>query len=173
MSTTIYLDVDGVINAIGRTHPEPKHTGFPEYKSIMANGYQIAYAPELITMLNALAARDDVTIKWLTTWEHDAAKILSPLIGLDGADWEVLTGDLHQWGGPDWWKLAAIRADVEATSPAAVVWIDDDISLERQAMNWARNRDDVTLISPFAKYGLTTEDLTKIYRVANEVTVTA
>lgn len=97
MSTTIYLDVDGVINAIGRTHPEPKHTGFPEYKSIMANGYQIAYAPELIAMLNALAARDDVTIKWLTTWEHDAAKVLSPLIGLDGMDWQrdSLTPKVH------------------------------------------------------------------------------
>ena len=172
MSTTIYLDVDGVINAIGHRHPEPKHTGFPEYKSVRCNGYQIAYAPELITMLNALAERDDVTIKWLTTWEHDAAKVLSPIIGLEGQEWEVLTGDLHAWRGRDWWKLVAIRADVEAAKPGHAIWIDDDLSLERTAMNWANNHG-VTMISPFAKYGLTTEDLAKITSIAdrNEVTV--
>jgi hypothetical protein len=162
MTTTIYLDVDGFINAIGRTHPEHKHTGFSEYRNIMANSYQIAYAPELIAALNELAARDDVTIKWLTTWEHDAAKILSPLIGLNGENWEVLTGDLHAWVGKDWWKYIAIRADTENLVDANVIWIDDDLSLEREALNWVNRFDNVHAFSPFAKHGLTAEELTRI-----------
>lgn len=167
MSTTIYLDVDGVINAIGRHHPEAKHTGFSEYRSVMVNGFQIAYAPALIDALNALAFRADVTIQWLTTWEFDAANVLSPQIGLFGEAWSVLTGDQHRWGGSDWWKLAAIRDDVESTAPDTVIWIDDDLSIERDALNWA-HRAGVHIISPEARYGLTTNHLDKIHSLIGE-----
>jgi len=131
------------------------------------NGWPILWAPELISALNEIAAREDVTIKWLTTWEDDAAKILSPAIGINGQGWEVLHGDQHAWGGKrGWWKLEAIRADVEATSPDKFVRIDDDLSMESEALEWINNRAWGLAVSPFMREGLTREAVALISEFA-------
>lgn len=163
MTTTIYLDVDGVLNAVTRKNPTPAAVGWPEdgWETAPINGYPIRWNRELITALNELAAREDVTFKWLTTWTHDAAKILSPAIGINGQDWEVLDRDSD---GPfrPWWKLEAIRADVEAESPDKFIWIDDDLSAEREALEWLNGRAEGLGISPFMREGLTCCDIDQI-----------
>ncbi|PRA13318.1 hypothetical protein CQ010_01340 [Arthrobacter sp. MYb211] len=159
MNTIIYLDVDGVINAIRNGTPSQKRTGFTDFKRANINGYQIQWAQELIDHLNALATRDGVTIKWLTTWEHDAAQTLSPQIGLNGQNWEVLTGDQHAWQGRDWWKLKAIQADTATHKPDLAIWIDDDIRLEREAMMWTLTTEGVMVFSPDPQDGLTQDDI--------------
>ena len=158
MRTTIYLDVDGVLNAVSRRNPTVTSSGWPEYgwESAPINGYPIRWAKSLIAALNELAARPDVTFKWLTTWTHDAAKVLSPAIGIDGQDWEVLEGDQHAWGGKrGWWKLEAIQSDVLSTKPDQFIWIDDDLSMERDAIEWVAGRDNGYAISPFGSEALT------------------
>lgn len=157
MTTTIYLDVDGVLNAISGRTPAKRYVGWEEYREVHVKGFRIHYAPALIAALNELAAREDVTFKWLTTWKHDAAQRLSDAIGLNGQDWEVLDGDLHAWGGDTWWKLTAIRNDHDGRA----IWIDDDISAELPAMEWAANHD-LLLISPSMYEGLTKRDMEAI-----------
>lgn len=160
MKTTIYLDVDGVINAVRTGTPSQKRTGFKDFRRVTVRGYQIQYAQELIDQLNTLAEHNDVTIKWLTTWEEHAPNELAPAIGLNGQEWEVLGGDLTDWGGSHWWKLRAIRNDIANTADRAdnIYWIDDDIKLERPAINWTA-KANVTIISPDPLDGLTQEHL--------------
>jgi len=165
MSTTIYLDVDGVINAIRKN--APTQTGFTDYRRTNVNGYQIQYAQELVDHLNTISERDDVTIVWLTTWEHDAARTLSPAIGLNGHNWEVLTGDQHAWGGRNWWKLGAIRDHVEEKQPDLAIWIDDDIKLERDAINWAETTGSTIAISPNPLDGINNETIEAIIELLN------
>ncbi|MBT2537222.1 HAD domain-containing protein [Arthrobacter sp. ISL-69] len=158
MSTTIYLDVDGVLNAVNHKSPSLTAAGWDRWdhwKTAPVNGWPILWAPALIEAFNELAARDDVTFKWLTTWEDDAAKVLSPAIGINGQDWEVLHGEQHSWRGSDWWKLQAIRADVETTNPERFVWIDDDLSAERVALEWLGTRPEGLGVSPSVGQGLT------------------
>lgn len=161
MTTTIYLDVDGVLNAVGMRVPTT--TGWPGYVACRVNGFRIMYAPAAIDRINQMAKRDDVTIKWLTTWEHDAARLLSPAIGLDGEDWEVLTGFQDAYRGKDWWKLKAVTDDTANNQPGdRWVWLDDDIAGEPDAVEWARNRHDGIWISPRFREGLTLAQMTSV-----------
>lgn len=162
MTTIIYLDVDGVLNAVSKKSPSLSSTGWDVWETRPVNGWPILWAPELIDALNELAARDDVTFKWLTTWTHDAAKVLSPAIGINGQEWEVLDGEQHGWRGPDWWKLQAIQKDVLESMPDQFIWIDDDISAEHSAIEWVAGRDNGYAISPFTIHGLTREHVDEI-----------
>lgn len=158
---TIYLDVDGVLNALSVR--APMNTGWPGYVVKRVNAYRITYAPDLIGRINALAARDDVTIKWLTTWEHEAPRMLAPAVGLYGGDWEVLTGFHEDYAGKDWWKLKAITDDVANAQPGdRWVWLDDDIAAEPDAVEWARNRNDGIWLSPRIREGLTVAQLDSV-----------
>lgn len=157
--TTIYLDVDGVLNAVSGRQPSKRIVGWDDYREVFVKGFRIHYAPALIEALNALAAREDVTIKWLTTWKHDAANKLSEAIGLNGQDWDVLDGDLHAWGGHAWWKLTAIRNDHDG---GRAIWIDDDISKELPAMEWAHATGQILIVSPSTVQGLTKDDVEAI-----------
>jgi len=159
MSTTIYLDVDGVLNAITSRPPSEKLTGWTQWDARRVNSWPIMFSTELIAALNELAARPDVSFKWLTTWQAAAATQLSPALELEGQEWEALEGDLHRWGGRDWWKLRAIRDDATPKEGERFVWIDDDISGERPAIEWAQSRPDVLAISPSQALGLTRDDL--------------
>lgn len=160
MSMTVYLDVDGVLNAV--TKRVPTSTGWGEYQRKKVNSFPIMYAPALIEAINNLASRDDVTFKWLTTWEHDAAEDLSPAIGINGRDWEVLGGDQHAYRGADWWKLEAVQKDVATTKPDQFVWIDDDFKDERHAIEWMLDQTNGYPISPNMRDGLTREHLDEI-----------
>lgn len=165
MNTTIYLDVDGVLNAIGPFRKREDATGWNEWRTVKVNGWQIQYAPELIGNLNRIAGLPAVTIKWLTTWEHDAASDLSPAIGLNGQEWPVLeSGKADKWSRRDWWKLNAIRDDITATNPDRFIWIDDDLSLEGEALAWVDSFEPgrVLAISPFQSRGITQEEISLI-----------
>jgi hypothetical protein len=173
MKTTIYLDVDGVLNAVSKRTPSLKISGWDNWESKPVNGWPILFSPDMVAALNELAAHPDVTFKWLTTWEDDAAKIMSPAIGINGQDWDVLHGDQHGWRGRDWWKLQAVRDDAEATDGHRFVWIDDDISAELEAITWVQGRDDVLAVSPSTMQGLTRDDVKQIKHFAGVVEAAA
>lgn len=167
--TIIYLDVDGVINAIRNGTPSQKRTGFKDFRRVVVNGYQIQYAQELIDWLNKLAERDDLEIKWLTTWQDNAPHGLCPAIGLNGQNWEVLGGDLTDWGGVHWWKYKAIREDREKHQPRLAIWIDDDLKLETRAHSWAIETANFLAYSPDPLDGLTLENLSHITKEIEEI----
>lgn len=162
MATTIYLDVDGVINACSDRPPreETQWTGDRKGPVTLA-GSPVLFSVELVAGLNAIASREDVTIKWLTSWEEHAAQVLAPAVGLNGTEWEVLRGvefdDPMNW---NWWKLDRIRADIAATRPQRVVWVDDDVAFDPKALTWLLSPGRPLLhLSPRTAHGLTRNDL--------------
>lgn len=162
MVTTVYLDVDGVINAVTDQPPREATCWMGDWTGpVKVAGMPILYAEELITELNGIAARENVTVKWLTSWEEEAAHDLAPAIGLNGTEWEVLSGvefdDPMNW---NWWKLDRIRADIKATRPDKVIWLDDDIAFDPKTITWLLSPGLPLLpLSPRVTHGLTRNDL--------------
>src|SRR5213595_547392 len=167
MTTNIYIDVDGVINSFHQS----KTAGWEgEWNLAKVIGYKIHWYTDLVEELNKLAAMENVTVKWLTTWQDKAVTDLCPALGIEGTDWEVLFcqegGDLFDLRR--WWKLTAIKEDVSKTNPDKIVWIDDDFKYERNAIEWAESISDKILpISPFTDWGMTKEDFDDIIEFIN------
>lgn len=180
MTTRIYLDVDGVLNAVTRQTPEG--TGWEMWEKVGVNGYTITYAPELVAALNEIAERDDVEIVWLTTWQGNAASMISPAIGLDGQQWRVVDNpdtDPHGFATQQnygyWWKVNVFQDDLfnrverDTPLPEKIIWIDDDLSMFGQAVRWFDALETKTLgISPFTVQGLTQHDVCAIIDFINE-----
>jgi len=178
MKTRIYIDVDGVLNAFHPRSKSPEEiaeaSGWSSWKSKRVNGYVITWSEELVDELNALAARDDIEFVWLTTWRDEARTQISPALLLDGHNWRFLTDGGEAtgalWGKPNgpWWKLEVVREDVIRDPVDNIVWIDDDLPLYPEALEWASERG-VVAVAPSQFYGLTREDLDDILKVVNVV----
>jgi len=100
---------------------------------------------------------------WLTTWRNDAPSMIAPELGIEGAEsWEVL----HPRDSEDmfdtrvrWWKLRAIMQHVEETRPDRVLWLDDDLAIDREAQEWVDGRSWVLGIAPRIELALTRDHL--------------
>lgn len=154
----IYLDVDGVLNAV--CPDTPQTWGWGESECVTVKGFPIRYSPKMVDRFNALAARDDVQVHWLTTWLRDAPEMLCRKIGLDGCGWPVLGA--AEWAAPrkmsdySWWKLPAARAHFLSNGNRAV-WIDDDLT-DFAAQEWAAPHvadGTLLLVTPLTHRGLT------------------
>lgn len=161
----IYLDVDGVINAVGTDIAKlPNITGLSRYKHAKAGSIPIVCSQDVVDFLSELGSTPGVAIKWLTTWEEDARTELCPAIGLAGHQWEVLTGEQDDWQGKNWWKLKAIQDDMGKCSPDLALWIDDDIQYEKAAREWADSQPEVLRLSPRTWDGLNRNELQWVQR---------
>lgn len=166
MKTNIYLDVDGVFNAVADAPPRID-MGWQErwVGPVKVGGISILYSVELVAAVNEIAARPGVTIKWLTAWEELAADELAPAIGLaTGSDWEVITSveddDPQNF---NWWKLDRIRKDLATSRPDRAVWVDDDIAYDPKSLVWLMSPGLPMLhLSPRTLHGLTRSDVQQI-----------
>lgn len=155
----VYLDVDGVINAV--THRTPSWGWSDEGTVVNVNKFSIRYSTELVAALHELALRPNVHIFWLTTWEQSAPVDLCPAIGLNGGDWHVLTNEpRHEPTTSAWWKLNALREHLPEGRRA--IWIDDDIKFDRAAQEWLAENPMVTPVSPNTEVGLTLRQMRNI-----------
>lgn len=177
-TTTILLDVDGVINAVSEGYPK-QNTGWAEWETAFVSfqeqdssvsallrnaepkrGFRITYSPQLLRKFEELAARSDVTIRWLTTWCDDAKTHLCPAVGLDGTSWDVLGReeyDYDPWSTSHWWKEIALRKwwESEDRTDQKFVWLDDDLRFQRDAQEWVKELGDAALlIAPNSLHGL-------------------
>jgi hypothetical protein len=147
------LDVDGVLNAFDGTRNIPAG-----YQKTVCNGYTIKWRPEVAARLRDLHDSEAVEIRWLTTWADEANAWISPALDLP-----ILTvaGQVPFREKNGWWKLVVVRdlAVAEPTTP--IVWVDDDIKGDRDAMAWLRTpaADNVLAICPAVNVGLTDVDL--------------
>jgi hypothetical protein len=134
--TNIYFDVDGVLNA--QSGRPPRHeTGWEgEWSTARISEIAVTWSHELVAAFNELVALPNVNPVWLTSWEDDATLDLCPAIGLNGTDWPVLRGAADD-ATFAWWKLDAIREDLELSHPDRAIWIDDEFRLDRHAPVWA------------------------------------
>lgn len=161
MTVDIYLDVDGVINAVTDTIPDWGWDCEPQIFKYR-HAFTITVAPPLVQRLNSLAARRDVQFHWLTTWLRDAPSVLCDEIGLCGQDWPVL-GEYDYRGGDrkmsdtSWWKGHAVIREA-GTNP--LIWIDDDLRFDIDAIKWCIEQGDRVLgIAPRTEVGLTLQHL--------------
>jgi len=176
MTTRIYLDVDGVLNAFPAANDKVMVTEWPLFESTYVevgfNSYKITIARGLIEALGNLSARDDVEIVWLTTWREAAVNALCPAFDIPGTNWTVVTDgepvEGYQRRFSDyswWWKAQAMATHLDANPVDQVVWLDDDQPVFTDAVNFIVNRygdTDFLLIAPITEYGLTKQDIKKI-----------
>ena len=116
----VFLDVDGVLNAVGAAIPGPDM--FTDFRRTHCMGFRIVYSPEMGRRLAGL----DADIVWLTTWREMANKWIAPLFGWPKR--ELLDGDedAHDDSAMGWWKSGAVYGFVtEHQRP--FVWLDDDL----------------------------------------------
>lgn len=155
----VYLDVDGVLNAMAHRTPAG-------YRTARAGHHNLAWNPAIITALTALTSRGDVQGVWLTDWEDDTAD-LCHLTGLDALDWPVLTGDHHFNTGSDWWKLTALQAHQQA-HPTRFAWVDNDLPAEHDAVAWARATGRGACLGPWDQVGLNPGHLATLEQLATQ-----
>lgn len=162
-SVAIYLDIDGTIAPFATT-PQPELSGWTgDWASDVRCGpYTITYALELIERLNALAADPRVGMTWLSSWEEHAPQFFCGTVGLAGEAWPLLEGVFGD-AREDWWKLRALKDELAATPDLARVWVDDDLTLEKQpaAVRWAAE-NGVLAIAPNRGVGLSQQHLVAI-----------
>ncbi|HEY8753250.1 MAG TPA: HAD domain-containing protein [Arthrobacter sp.] len=158
-NVTLYLDVDGVVCPFGAKGQTPWGSG---WKLANAGMLEVAYAGQLVDGLNRLSRQSGVRFVWLTSWEEMAAEYLCPAIGLAGGDWACLTGE-GGGTGENWWKLAALQADLLANTPDAVVWVDDQLRYEEEALKWAGFLGPrILTVSPDPRRGISPVELAAV-----------
>jgi hypothetical protein len=156
---SLYLDVDGVVCPFG---PVGESGWGSEWRFASAGLLSVAFAPELVDGLNALAGLAGLRCVWLTSWEDLAPEYLCPAIGLDAGHWPYLTAD-GEMRGEGWWKLRAIQDDVATSGPDALVWIDDQLRFEQEAQAWARILGRrILLVSPDPRRGVSPGELASV-----------
>lgn len=169
--TIVYIDVDGVINSFNESRKLAGWEG--EWKVEKIIGYRIHWYTDLVESLNELAKREDVEVKWLTTWQDKAVTELCEPLGIEGKYWDVLyhntsEGDHLFSRGNGWWKLKAIINDYTIHQPDKVVWIDDDFKHEGNAIAWVNHMEEtVHAVSPFMDIGMTKEEFNGIIEYIN------
>ncbi|WP_307794473.1 HAD domain-containing protein [Arthrobacter cavernae] len=158
-TVSLYLDVDGVVNPFGPLGTTDWGTA---WKIADAGILDVVYAAEMVTELNELALHPAARFVWLTTWEWLAPQFLCPAIGLHGERWPVLSS--AGWDdSAEWWKLDALRRDVEARGAERIVWVDDQLDHEAAARSWAEFQPGRVLwISPDPRRGLRRRELAAI-----------
>ena len=115
----ILLDVDGVINMIGRNDPHLLWPDSKTKKDVTCNNclYNIVYSPEMISRINAWNIEGEV--QWLTTWNNDARIRLAPALGLN--DFPVARNPTTLS------KPETFRKHAKNDPNRAIIWIDDEL----------------------------------------------
>jgi hypothetical protein len=164
----VYLDVDGTISAAAFEPPRARTGWTGEWSTVTVDRQRVQFSHELVAALNDLTASvPEMTAVWSSNWEQSAADLLSPVVGLNGSSWPVLTG-AGEDGISSWWKLDAIRDDIAAHRPAKMVWLDDGFNYEPSARAWAAGLKNshpdmqVLVISPDPLHGLTRAHVARV-----------
>lgn len=175
--TKIFLDVDGVLNAVSKQLPD---TGWDleGWFKVGVNGYTITYNTVMIDAINEISFRDDVEIIWLTTWQSNAASKISPAIGLIGENWSFVANpdtDPHgfalQQNRYGWWKADVLKKYLEEFPTDKFIWVDDDLSYYNLMglSEWTEDLDSSTLfIAPQTSDGLTPSHICAMIDFINE-----
>lgn len=153
MSNHLFLDIDGVLNAVGAlSHVSESKRPWQDYSLVPNERYSETYSPEMIGHLNEVIERWNVSVTWLTTWEKEAPAF-GQKIGLAGSEnWSWLS--TRDW--PETWgKHASIRNQIKKGRKRRdrIIWIDDDLHTEPDAQLWAADAG-VLAIAPYVHHGI-------------------
>lgn len=169
------LDVDGVVNAIGKTPNTsiwPRDQWSSGTASCQGREWPIMWSKVVVEFIREVHQAGRAEIRWHTTWQHEASNI-ETLVGLPSlgvADSPEFDNQAQYAaraildGLPRWWKLpAAIRVVRDEQRP--LLWADDDISNElgtRYDLGNLRQHAPLLTISPNQYTALTPKHLRQI-----------
>lgn len=162
---TIFLDVDGVLNAVWRSVSQPKSyrvTGWKDWeqtkisvqKDSMKISYPFAVSHEMAKAIMAL----DVDIVWATTWiTQIELEDIANFVGLPNNLPRIsscVRSDTESCG-----KLEGVASYVETHDITKFVWIDDELGETDKF--WAEDYESL-LIKPRSLWGLTRDSVSQI-----------
>jgi HAD domain in Swiss Army Knife RNA repair proteins len=179
------LDIDGVLNAVAH---EPDRSVWPDWQhgSAEADGvsWPIRFSPSVARTIRRLHERGLVEVRWLTTWRSDANRQLRLLLDLPAFEvvpdatpadsWSAATPLAHDaettsHGAAtaayrpvegEWWKFAAVRDAVDRLEGRPLIWTDDELEDQPDAVAWvAEAVRDPLVIAPAPQVGLTPRHL--------------
>lgn len=143
--TTLFLDVDGVINANGALRPRAKGRATSDDGS----EWTIVWSPRIVDLLR----NRDWDLIWATTWQDAAVTDIAPLIdyGRHGAVLHPPVG-VHPWPSIIW-KRFAIQEWVATHQGEKWIHFDDenaeDVATSGYWYDWAQaNNGYVAYINP-------------------------
>ncbi len=161
MSKPVWLmDVDGVLN----DWRAPQAEGWVRFPT--DHGFNMTFDPTLMERILRLHNDGEVEVKWLTTWCHDANKMLREEFGfaedLDvlGYDWykkDRVSSHFPIPGQPwtpapplpfRWWKLCAVDEFVKANPDQRIIWADDDLNDDHEAQQFLKDHPQIHAVSP-------------------------
>ena len=133
----LLIDVDGVLCPYFSGKPEPG------YERLELGPVGVWINPQHGAWLRELG--ESYELVWATTWEHDAAELLAPALGLP--DMPVI--EFVQGAANKTWKIADIDAYLGDRRAA---WLDDELGPDADV--WAEKRGGTLLIRIDATRGL-------------------
>ncbi len=173
MTVPVFVDVDGVINALPDSPADLAHWPADTwrkdfiYMPSLAMALSINWSTAVIDRLRAVEAMPQSVMMWSTTWLEKAPELLAPVVGM-GHEWPVahpVGVQTDRWFA--WWKATRVYEAVQEHGRA--VWIDDDIDAWMSTLRIGGRTDEldwiderVLIVCPASRQGLTDDDLTKI-----------
>lgn len=160
------LDIDGVINAVPRGNqlPDAWPAGSWNRKDVTNSGgtWPILAADAVLDFITEVHETGLAEIRWHTSWQEEALDFGDAFLLPDFQVQECPEAVRNYY--PDWWKLPAVKRELNKDTGRDLLWTDDEITYKIQA----RYRKDleklpgVKLICPNTETGLTPVDLDDI-----------
>lgn len=149
----LYLDVDGVLNALHWRDEPPLETwdDFVHHANIAPypdspDAYNLWLSKKMVAEIAAL----DIDVFWLTTWRDAAPAVIAPLV------------DAPEWPYIKWYRSKAhALVNHQEDERRPFIWIDDDVADERFFPMFADQviSPDYLLIRPDGRVGITPADI--------------
>lgn len=136
MKPYLLVDVDGVLAPVV-FGPAPPGFEMHTVRALTGTDHDVWLNPEHGAWLRMLAELYELV--WATGWEHEAHRLLGPLLGLP--EMPVIEFTNRPVFGVPLWKLPDV---IEFVGDAPAAWIDDDIDVVVE--QWAAEREAATLL---------------------------
>ncbi|MFI7706643.1 HAD domain-containing protein [Nonomuraea sp. NPDC049480] len=152
MKPLLLLDVDGVLNPMGRPTPD-----YRRYRCTIAGEvYTVHLNPRHGRRLLELAEATGAELVWATTWEHHANDWIAPRIGLPSLPVIPVSTDVLSERG-EMFKTPHVAA---YAGRRPFVWFDDQVWAEdEEYLRVHQGLDDFLLVHVDPTRGLTSHHL--------------
>ncbi len=168
----VLLDVDGVINALGRGDRSAWRDWTSGAVTVRGEDYEVVYSPTVVATIRRWHESGLADVRWLADWGDAANRELRRLTGLPafpviesqlGAEGAApaLNQDQSEWPY-GWWKDKAVQALVAAEPHSAIVWLDDELRDNPRLLTELRTRYKVYALGPNGHLGLSPRQLREI-----------
>lgn len=156
----ILVDVDGPLNPYG-AKPTQRPEGYSTHRLAPLGinprkPLRVWLNQDHGAMLMALADQTNSELVWATTWEHDANKMIGPIVGLPELPVIEFGFKAFQW------KYNAV---LEYCAGRRFVWFDDQFQDFKKELRWFENnrKEPCLLHHVDPKKGLLEEDFIKAH----------